>query len=288
MKTYRDRVRKPFGDYRDGLSLRRLLNLYDCLVVRFSGGKDSIASFLRVRDLWAGPADKLIVVHGSIPIDWPDAGEYLDYLESVLKHPIVRIAKFGDDSMRAFEERLEKWGYPGANRWCTSTFKVSPLEGYVHKLLRSGRRVLSIYGNRAQESRQRAAQRPRGLWNGRDFVFPIYKWSTEKVLESIDRQGVKLHHSYAQGERMGCPVCGNRSAGEWDMLRKRYPKIWEQGVHWYGRSLKADNYRKGGIAPNHGLKILSRCSTCATRPLTADRAKLWFPNCKLKDLEWVA
>lgn len=173
-------------------------------VVSVSGGKDSTASMLALRE--AGIEARYVFADTG----WEarETYEHLVVLERVLGITIERVGVPG--GMRA--KILERAGFPTRlQRWCTSELKVQPLREYHHRVTEeTGRDTVSFVGIRAEESATRAAMPAFGYddrWDG--YVWrPVLDWSIEDVLAIHHRHAVPVHPHYKLGHnRVGCWPC---------------------------------------------------------------------------------
>ena len=170
------------------------------LVVSVSGGKDSTATMLALRE--AGlPFDAVFADTG-----WEakETYEYLDQLEAMLGLKIARVGHPGGmlDKVRRraiFPARMQ--------RWCTQELKRLPIRKYLDSL---GEEVVSVVGVRAEESDARAKYpelEDDHEWGG--YVWrPILRWSVQDVLAIHQRHNIPLNPLYHRGhDRVGCYPC---------------------------------------------------------------------------------
>lgn len=172
------------------------------LVVSMSGGKDSTATALALRE--AGLTFRM--VFADTGWEAPETYAHLDHLRErigpidVVGHPggLVAVA-------------TKKAGFPSRRgRWCTETLKVEPLKAYHAAIHATGSDTVSVVGIRGEESDRRAAMpevEDCERWGG--WVWrPILRWSIEDVLSIHHRHGVEINPLYKRGHsRVGCYPC---------------------------------------------------------------------------------
>ncbi len=195
-----------------------------------SGGKDSVAASLHLRELG--------IEHRRIFMDtgWehPDLYSHLDYLEDRLG-PIERLCprlpELPDEVMpRVLEiealvgaspSAFVRWvAYKGMfptriRRWCTQELKVRPFLAWVEQ---QDDDVLNVVGIRAEESPARANLPEREVMPGAEHVEvwrPLIRWTTDEVIEIHHRHSVVPCPLYLRGStRVGCWPCIQSNKGE--------------------------------------------------------------------------
>lgn len=175
------------------------------IVVSVSGGKDSTATILALREAQIDAR----YVFADTGWESTHVYEYIDYLRQHLGIEIDTVR-----SHLLMEERiLRNAGFPMRNRrWCTRDLKVEPIRKYHDKVKQDAcaTDTVSVLGVRAQESAKRA-----GLlqweWDSRwgGLIWrPIIDWTIEDVLRMHKRHGVAVNPLYQLGfDRVGCFPC---------------------------------------------------------------------------------
>lgn len=208
----------------------------DRIIVSVSGGKDSVATALHLREL----GHKFDMVFMDTGWEHPDLYDHLDYLEGVLG-PIHRVgAKIPDlpaevmpeveaiealvgTSPSAFVRWVVRKGmFPSrVRRYCTQELKVRPFLRYVDSLDED---IVNVVGIRADESAARAKLPERELMPGAEHIEvwrPIIRWTEAQVIEIHQRHGVKPCPLYLRGStRVGCWPCIQSNKGELAELAK--------------------------------------------------------------------
>ena len=193
--------------------IHRLIDAGALFVVNHSGGKDSQAMFLVLRDIV--PASQLLVIHAHLAeVEWPGTIEHIR--TTIGETPFIIC-----EAVKTFFEMVERrgmWPSP-AQRQCTSDLKRGPIEREVRRYLRDhpefNNRVVNCMGLRADESPKRAKaipfkRNPRNSKAGRDWYdwLPIHNKSTDEVFTAIATSGQHPHWAYAAGmTRLSCCFC---------------------------------------------------------------------------------
>ena len=171
------------------------------VVVSLSGGKDSAALSLHLRELG--------IEHRRVFADtgWEHAWtyEHLDYLAAQLG-PIDRV------QATTFPDIVRKKGMFPARvlRFCTTELKVRPLIVYHSALHEAGRETISAVGIRRSESQKRATM---AEWEwGEDWDAwvwrPLVEWTEADVIAIHQRHGLRPNPLYLAGaSRVGCWPC---------------------------------------------------------------------------------
>lgn len=186
------------------------------LAVSFSGGKDSLATLLLVRD--AGYAPPLLFVDTGLEFE-----ETLQHVRDVAEQfdlPLLE-EQAGD----VFWETLDFFGPPARDfRWCCKTCKLGPATRLIDRHFPDG--VLSFIGQRRYESMQRS-QKGR-VWHNpwveqQMGASPIQHWTALHVWLYLFRkrrhEGIGWNPLYEQGfARIGCWCCPASDMAEFELL----------------------------------------------------------------------
>jgi len=189
-------------------------------VVNHSGGKDSQALLIKVREVV--PAHQVIVIHATLgESEWPGALEHAQQHAEAAGVPFL-VAKadksFLEMVAKRFADRPEVVSWPGSlSRTCQSDLKRSPIEKAIRRYTKTHgfTRVVNCMGLRAAESSKRSKIQP---WRRNDKQsiaarewfdwLPIHAFTTAEVLGTVREAGQQLHHAYALGnERLSCVFC---------------------------------------------------------------------------------
>lgn len=191
--------------------LLSLLRDPNCLVVcNHSGGKDSQAMYLRIRNLV--PKNRLVVIHAHLPeVEWEGTEEFI---RATIDHEL-----FVCQARKTFFEMVEhRKQFPSpTNRQCTSDLKRNPIVKAIRQICndRGFNKVLNCMGLRAQESSGRAKKKVFRVNENesnskRTFYewLPIHKMTTDGVFSLIKSKGQQPFWVYAAGmSRKSCVFC---------------------------------------------------------------------------------
>lgn len=178
------------------------------LVLSVSGGKDSTAMMLAVRE--SGLAFR--AVFADTGWEAPETYAYLDLLrERVGPIDVVRALPKGDVPATAspMKDRIRRRaGFPARmQRWCTRELKIEPLRAYHDAI---GDDTVSVVGIRADESESRSkmlAIEDDHEWGG--WIWrPLLTWSIADTIAIHHRHGIPVNPLYQRGHsRVGCYPC---------------------------------------------------------------------------------
>ena len=182
-------------------------------IVGLSGGKDSTALALRLKELH--PEIDFEYICNETGNELPEMHAHWALLEDLLGKKIIRV-RHSTDLAGAIEQQNM---LPNVfSRWCTRILKIEPTIVYMDALPEGS--VLYV-GLRADEEIRR------GIF-GEDMIvkFPMreWGWSIDHVLGYLDKRGICVP------ERTDCAWCPYQRLGEWRNLYFKYPVIYMQGV----------------------------------------------------------
>lgn len=193
------------------------------MVVGFSGGKDSLATYLVVEK----------AIEFSPPIFFMDTGielpETIEHIKEFAKSRKVSI--IGQDAGDRFWESVDVFGPPARDfRWCCKVLKLGPAATSIADEM--GGETLSFMGQRKLESFQRSIE-PRVTENpwvpGQLSANPIQNWNALEVWLYIFKEKADFNPLYNQGyHRMGCYLCPSSPLAELESLRETHPELHEK------------------------------------------------------------
>jgi 3'-phosphoadenosine 5'-phosphosulfate sulfotransferase (PAPS reductase)/FAD synthetase len=169
------------------------------LIVSVSGGKDSTATALALRE--AGLDFRM--VFADTGWEAPEAYAHLDHLREKLG-PIDVCGAEGGMIARI----RVRAGFPARmQRWCTRELKIDPLRKYHDAI---GDDTVSVVGVRSAESEARRLLpefEDDDRWGG--WIWrPLIAWSVADVLAIHHRHGIEVNPLYKRGHgRVGCYPC---------------------------------------------------------------------------------
>ncbi|MFW9770154.1 MAG: phosphoadenosine phosphosulfate reductase family protein [Candidatus Thorarchaeota archaeon] len=205
------------------------------VVVAFSGGKDSLATYLVVEK----------AIRESPPIFFMDTGielpETIEYIENFANSRDTKI--IGQRAGERFWESVDTFGPPARDfRWCCKVLKLGPAATSIADEM--GGENLSFMGQRKLESYQRSIE-PRVTENpwvpGQTSANPIQNWNALEVWLYIFHKREHFNPLYNRGyHRMGCYLCPSSPLAELESLRETHPILHKQ---WMSKMKEwADKY----------------------------------------------
>lgn len=240
-------------------------NMFDCVVLSFSGGKDSTAALL-----WVAENFRHLPVY---PV-WADTGWEHPGLEEWNRR-IVR--QIGYDlvivrNRMTFHDMVRRYGgFPHPScRECTNRLKKEPIRKYIRSLPHTN--IIIVYGLRAEESQSRSVMesfrinpnlttRTRTVYD----LLPIHHWLEQQVKDYVLAHGLPLHPIYSYLSRLSCRLCIFARRPEIDRIEYHDPKaidIIESLEDEIGRTMKP-----GGGIRNPQMKLFN-FQTYAGNPRT--------------------
>ena len=175
-------------------------------VVALSGGKDSTALALRLREMH--PDREFIWFCTPTGDELPELIAHWEYLESILG-PITRISNRTLDDWIDDFTALPNW----RQRWCTRLLKIEPCLAFLKKL---DDPVLYV-GLRADEEQRQ------GIYS-EDVTtkFPLreWGWGLPEVVSYLRQKGVRIP------KRTDCARCYGQRLSEWFDLWRDYPDLY--------------------------------------------------------------
>lgn len=172
------------------------------VIVSVSGGKDSTAMALHLREL--GIEFRAVFMDTG----WEHEATYT-YLDNVLDPLFGTIRRIRSD-MDMVETIRHKAMFPSRmRRWCTQQLKVIPMQDFCVRVFEdTGLRPVNAVGIRAAESAPRAKM---SEWEEQDEATiwrPLLRWTMQDVVDTHTRHGVVPNPLYLQGaSRVGCWPC---------------------------------------------------------------------------------
>ena len=215
--------------------INTLINRGALFVVNHSGGKDSQAMMIKIRELV--PHDQILVIHADLPgADWPGTWDHvLRYTDGFEVQKVVAGKSFFD-----MVRKRQMWPSP-TYRQCTSDLKRDPINKAIrHHIKKHGLSglVVNCMGLRKEESCMRAKKDPftynkRESKAGREWYdwLPIHDMSTTEVFDTIRQAGEKPHWAYEKGmERLSCVFCIMASQDDLTTAARLQPELYRQYV----------------------------------------------------------
>jgi len=187
-------------------------------VLGISGGKDSAALAIYIRDHYPKISDKMEYFFADTGAELKEVYEFKDKLEAYLGKEIITL-----NSGKPFEHHLKMHNnyLPSPQqRWCTRAMKIKPFEDFV-----KDDPVISYVGIRADENRKGyISQKPTIT-----AVFPfIDDGLIRKDIFQLLENTVGIPEYYKWRSRSGCYFCFFQRKDEWVGLKEMHPEEFEK------------------------------------------------------------
>lgn len=248
------------------------------VIVTFSGGKDSLAALLWVRE---HITRNFTTVFCDTGWEHPKTYEYINQIADKLRLDLVTLKSPKYDGMVDLAQVKKRWPSIRA-RFCTQELKTKPCIDYVLDTVKDN--MLMVQGIRAAESPNRAAMSkqctyfkyyfdPYGYdkagkpkyhsYRGRDvrafrekfaddLLRPVFDWSAQQVIDYILDAGLEPNPLYKMGyKRVGCWPCVLASQRDILNINRQSPKRIEQ-IATLETTLKSSFFGPNKI-PSHAI-----------------------------------
>jgi len=266
-----------------------------CLVISFSGGKDStVTADLTVKAL-SDPS--LVHIFGNTTLEFPLTVEYAERFRKANPKSIFKIAI---NREQEFYNMCEDIGPPARMlRWCCSMFKTGPITRILNSMYLD-KDILTFYGIRKCESVSRSKYNrvedsaESVKIQKQKVASPIFLWKDIDVWLYIFGEKVDFNDAYRLGyDRVGCWCCPNNNERAQFLSRIYMPEQYEKWhkflVKFAKRIGKPDpeeyidsgkwKARQGGNGLESAQDVKIRYSNCTTE----DNAKVYQLNKPIDD-----
>ena len=191
------------------------------VTVSYSGGKDSLATLLLVRDV-LDPE----ILFADTGLEFPETLDNVNQIARELDLPL-KLQSSGD----AFWQSINNFGPPTVEaRWCCKVCKLGAIARVIENNYENG--CLTFIGQRKYESEIRANSEHiwRNPWVGNQIgATPIQNWTAMHVWLYLFWKKAKYNPLYEQGfDRIGCWLCPSASMADFQRLREIHPELSER------------------------------------------------------------
>lgn len=213
--------------------IKSLISERALFVINHSGGKDSQAMYIKMRNII--PAEQLIVIHAHLPeVEWPGT---IEHIKSTVKHKLFIVQA----KKTFFEMIYHRMKFPSPQqRQCTSDLKRGPINKQIRNYCNDNgfKMVVNCMGMRADESTSRAKLKE-FKWNKvesnskRDWYeyLPIHSTTEQQVFAIIKLAGETPHWVYAAGmSRCSCCICIMANADDLRTASKLAPDLFQKYI----------------------------------------------------------
>ncbi|CAA6825834.1 MAG: Phosphoadenylyl-sulfate reductase [thioredoxin] (EC [uncultured Thiotrichaceae bacterium] len=189
-------------------------------VLGISGGKDSAALAIYIRDTYPEIHEKIEYFFTDTGAELEEVYDFLDKLEAYLGKKIERLTQ-----ERGFEHFLTMHNdyLPSPRqRWCTLMMKIKPFEAFV-----KDDPVVTYVGIRADENREGYVSQKPTI----QAVFPFIEDGLvrDDIFQMLE-DTVGIPDYYEWRSRSGCYFCFFQRQDEWLGLKRRHPELFEKAV----------------------------------------------------------
>jgi phosphoadenosine phosphosulfate reductase len=267
----------------------------ECVVISFSGGKDStVTADLTVKAL-GDPS--LVHIFGNTTLEFPLTIEYAERFRNDNPKAIFKTAINREQEFYAMCEDI---GPPARMlRWCCSMFKTGPITRVLNGMYRD-KDILTFYGIRKCESVSRSKYNR--IEDNAESVkiqkqtvaSPIFLWKDIDIWLYLLGEGVDFNDAYRLGyDRVGCWCCPNNNERAQFLSQVYMPEQYEKWhsflVSFAKRIGKPDpeeyidsgkwKARQGGNGVESAQDVKIRYTNCTTE----DNAKVYQLNKPIDD-----
>lgn len=204
-------------------------------VLGLSGGKDSAALAIYIKDRYPEISEKMEYFFTDTGSELKEIYEFLDKLEAFLDSKIHRLS-----SGKPFEHWLKVHNdyLPSAKqRWCTRVMKIKPFEAFV-----GDEACISYVGIRADENRE-------GYKSNKETITPVFPFVEDGIMRgdvfNILEKSVGVPKYYDWRSRSGCYFCFFQRESEWLGLKRKHPELFEKAKAFEVDSGNGFTWRQG-------------------------------------------
>ena len=185
----------------------------ECVVISFSGGKDSTVTADLATKALSDPS--LVHIFGNTTLEFPLTIEYAERFRKANPKMIFKVAV---NREQEFYKICEDIGPPARMlRWCCSMFKTGPITRVLNSMYRD-KDILTFYGIRKCESVSRSKYNrveddaESVKIQKQKVASPIFLWKDIDIWLYLFGEAVDFNDAYRLGyDRVGCWCCPNNN-----------------------------------------------------------------------------
>ena len=206
-------------------------------VLGLSGGKDSAALAIYIKDRYPEIHEKIEYFFSDTGAELTEVYEFLDKLEAYLGKEIIRLSS-NEDFEHWLKVHNEYLPSP-QQRWCTRTMKIKPFEQFV-----GNDAVISYVGIRADENRE-------GYLSNKDTIKAVFPFVEDGIIKddvfNLLMSSVGIPEYYKWRSRSGCYFCFFQRQDEWLGLKRHHPELFEKAKAFEARERKKYSWKDGEV-----------------------------------------
>lgn len=192
------------------------------VTVSYSGGKDSLATLLLVRDA----VGKFDVLFADTGLEFSETVDNVREIANRLSLPLKT-----HSSGNSFWQAIDDFGPPTVEaRWCCKVCKLGAITQIIEENYENG--CLTFIGQRKYESEIRANSDHiwKNPWVGNQIAAtPIQNWTALHVWLYLFWKNAKYNPLYEEGfDRIGCWLCPSASMADFSRLAELHPELYEK------------------------------------------------------------
>lgn len=218
----------------EALTFNEVMNSHERIALQFSGGRDSLALLLAMRQYW----DRVTVYYTNSGDAYPETKALVDVVRTIVPNFVEIMG-----NVNAVHEQMG-WPSDVMQPGTGFAFAKQNIEGYVplidrhnccynsimvpmHERMHADGVTLLLRGQRDEDT-TKSHVKSGDVIDGIQIMFPIAHWSTDHVNTFIAAQGVPLPPYYAEG-LTSAPDCMRCTAwlehGAHKYLAKHHPEV---------------------------------------------------------------
>lgn len=207
----------------------------ECHILSLSGGKDSTALALLIKEKYPEIHEQIEYVFFDTECELEETYDYLNKLEVFLEKPIKRMKPY-----KSFDYLYSMYKFlPSIRfRWCTMHMKTETFRKYMNNKIKEGYSKINLYiGIRADEPERIENYQSKSLETEDGTLKTRYLLAEEgfcqkDVYNLLDSTGIGYPKYYDWRSRSGCYFCFFQRKMEWVGLLERHPELFEKALQY--------------------------------------------------------